>query len=437
MAVLKVLLVISTIAIVGSEPFFGNDFVVPQRTRIIPEANCVVNNLVSARNSLNSYIRSPPTSSESLRQGVSCLALYVANVTKLEGDIFTEIARASNDRTSNPAVICSKLNGQIRDLKPLLANSTSYIACIQENFDTSNDNITSTYYKKWNDDLVKRGVELEQILGNMCRAIEANHGKVSTTQDFLTILMENNTLPLLENITMIRCAQASDLARRAGEQNIAINQANSFRSTINSRILSSRNSATSSVNSYITSSNSSANSVFTSSERFATFVRTTDDAFFFRWPQALNKPVLDKRALLNHSVVMMSNKMQSQKEWVQAFYLNVRELLSVQNPAQAYLMHEAELTTRIMLNIIRPNHCVMNFRTRLTDLPAQVQTQLNRCTTNQVTMDRNVATQVVSIVNSVLQPYVTVVYSNGEICHSYPFDKMNTCLDNVSIGGRG
>ncbi|XP_055636541.1 uncharacterized protein LOC129775610 [Toxorhynchites rutilus septentrionalis] len=428
MVVFKVLLVISTIAIAGSEPFFGNDVSIPQSAWLNRDALCVANSLVSARNALSSYVRSPPVNSVSLKEGATCLALYISNVTKLEGDIYLELGRAVNDRTTNPAIICSKLNKLVADLKPLLANSTTYITCIKENFDTSYDNYTHVYYKEWNEQFVSDALELELTLKNICLAIDSLQGKL-IPQQFVAELSKNGTLQKLEAVASRRCPQATDLSIVASLQYTAINLANNFRSTFNSRLQTNRLSARTTVNSYIANSNTSLNSITAAVERFAKHVATMDDAFFFRWPQVPSEPVMSKRILLNQSIEAMTRRITTQKRFVEDYYLQMSTLFGDINPPQTYLEHEAELVTRTLMSWSKSDTCVLNFRNRLIDLPAQVHTQLSRCVNNQVTLERNGANQVVSIVGNVLQPHVTIVYANGEICFSYPFSAMSRCLD--------
>lgn len=431
MSILKVLLLTSLVCVVQSNPFFGNNYLIPQSADLARYASAVVSNLNNARSSVSSYVRYPPTASVSLNQGALVLVDYVGNVSRLIGNVYSEISRAATDRTTAPAVVFSKINTQLNALQPLLQNSSVYVQSLSNYFDYEGDSSISSYFAERNDRMKSNVHNLEQILRNISQAIDSTVGQGLNTQQFIAALSVNGVLQSLVDAAQGGAIASNEYSVVVGRLVAAINTANSFRSTANSRIQSSRQSSSVIVNNYVSSSNSSFNSVLLSTDNLFNHLKTLNDSFVFRWPLVLSDRAEQKLHQLNASIESLINNLHFRRAVVEAHYILTRTVFRDQNQPQGYLQEEAELLTRMLANAINPSSCAVNFQTRFYALPSLVHGLLSQCFDGQISLERQGANHVVSVANGFLRSYASAVYSSLEICFRYPFDKMNDCLDQI------
>lgn len=427
---IQLIVLVFSVAVRG-DPFFGNNYQIPQGTALSRYASAVVTNLNNARNSLSSYVRYPPTASTSLNQGAIILRDYVGNVSLLVGNVYTEISRAATDRTTAPAVVFSKISSRINELQPLLQNRSLYVDSLAANFDSDVDNNTSVYFAMWNDNLNLSGHHLSKLLQNVSRVIESVAGGSLNTQQFIAALSVNGLLQDLLDAVQQVSASTGDFSSTVSSLVGAINAANSFRSTANSRLQSSRQSANTVVNNYISSSNASFNSILVATDTLFNHLKTVNDSFVFRWPLLLSDRVEQKLDLLNRSIENLSVNLHFRRSVVESHYTYTRSIFANENEPQAYLEEESEQLTRRLVNVIKPDACASDFRTQFWTLPGAVQTLLSQCFNSQLGLERQGASQVLSIANNFLRGYVTAVYDSLEICYSHPFEQMNSCLDDI------
>lgn len=413
------------------DPFFGNNYQIPQGTALARYASAVVTNLNNARNSLSSYVRYPPTASRSLNQGAIVLRDYIGNVSLLVGNVYTEISRAASDRTTAPVVVFSKISTRLNELQPLLQNGSLYVDTLAVNFDSETDNSTSNYFASWNDNLRSDIHHLSQLLQNVSQVIESVAGQGLNTQQFIAALSVDGLLQDLLDAVQHVSATTGDLSSTVSSLVAAINTANNFRSTANSRVLSSRQSANTVVNSYISSSNASFNSILVATDTLFNHLKTVNDSFVFRWPLLLSDRVEQKLDLLNRSIENLSVNLHFHRSVVESHYEYTRYVFANENEPQAYLSEESEQLTRRLVNVIKPDGCASDFRTPFLALPGAVQTLLSQCFNSQLGLERQGASQVLSIANNFLRGYVTAVYNSLEICYRHPFETMNNCLDDI------
>lgn len=416
---------------VRGDPFFGNNYQIPQCAALSRYASAVVTNLNNARNSLSSYVRYPPTASASLNQGAIILRDYVGNVSLLVGNVYTEISRAATDRTTAPAVVFSKISTRLNELQPLLQNGSLYVESLAANFDSDTDNNTSVYFAMWNHNLNLSGHYLSKLLQNVSRVIESVAGESLNTQQFIAVLSVDGLLQDLLDAVQQVSASTGDFSSTVSSLVAAINTANSFRSTANSRLQTSRQSANTVVTNYISSSNASFNSILVATDTLFNHLKTVNDSFVFRWPLLLSDRVEQKLDLLNRSIENLSVNLHFRRSVVESHYTYTRFVFANENEPQAYLDEESEQLTRRLVNVIKPDACASDFRTQFWALPGAVQTLLSQCFNSQLGLERQGASQVLSIANNFLRGYVTAVYDSLEICYSHPYEQMNSCLDDI------
>nr|XP_019540834.2 uncharacterized protein LOC109411713 [Aedes albopictus] len=431
MAKAVVLLVLAACSVVRGDPFFGNNYILPQGAALARYASEVVTNLNNARNSLSSYVRYPPTASTSLYQGAIALRDYVGNVSLLAGNVYAEVSRAATDRTTAPVVVFSKISMRCNNLQPLLQNGSLYAESLAANFDSEADNSTSAYFAAWHENLISESLNLHKLLLNVSQVIDSVAGQGLNTQQFIAALSVDGLLQDLVDAVQRSAASSGHLASTVSSLVGAINTANSFRSTANSRIQSSRQSAVSTVNNYITSSNASFNSILVATDALFNHLKTVNDSFVFRWPVLLSDRVEQKLDLLNRSIESLIVNLHFRRNIVEMHYLVTRAVFANENEPQAYLENESEQLTRRLVNVIQPDGCAANFRTQFWTLPGTVQSQLTQCVNGQLGLERQGASQVQSIASNFLRGYVSAVYDSLEICYSHPFEKMNDCLDEI------
>ncbi|XP_065095282.1 uncharacterized protein LOC135717224 [Ochlerotatus camptorhynchus] len=428
-SVLLIVLVLNVAA--RGDPFFGNNYQIPQGAALARYASAVVTNLNNARNSLSSYVRYPPTASTSLNQGAIVLRDYIGNVSLLVGNVYTEISRAATDRSTAPAVVFSKINTRLNDLQPLLQNGSLYVDSLASNFDSEADNSTSNYFATWNENLRSNTHHLSRLLQNVSQVIESVAGEGLNTQQFIAALSVDGLLQDLVDAVQQVSATTGDLSSTVSSLVGAINTANSFRLTANSRLQTSRQSANTVVNSYISSSNASFNSILVATDTLFNHLKTVNDSFVFRWPLLLSDRVEQKLDLLNRSIENLSVNLHFRRSVVESHYTYTRYVFANENEPQANLDEESEQLTRRLVNVIKPDGCASDFRTQFLALPGTAQTLLSQCFNGQLGLERQGASQVLSIANNFLRGYVTAVYDSLEICYSHPYEKMNSCLDDI------
>ncbi|XP_001652839.2 uncharacterized protein LOC5569528 [Aedes aegypti] len=428
---LEVILLVLACAVVRGDPFFGNNYQLPQGAALSRYASEVVTNLNNARNSLSSYVRYPPTASPSLNEGAITLRDYVGNVSLLAGGVYSEVSRAATDRTTAPVVVFSKIRTRLNDLQPLLQNGSLYVDTLAANFDSEVDNSTSSYFATWHANLQSDSLHLSTLLQNVSQVIDSVAGQGLNTQQFIAALSADGLLQDLVDAVQRSSASSGHLSSTVSSLVGAINTANSFRSTANSRIQSGRLSAVSTVNSYIASSNASFNSILVATDTLFNHLKTINDSFVFRWPLLLSDRVEQKLDLLNRSIENLIVNLHFRRNVVETHYLVTRLVFANENEPQAYLEGESEQLTRRLVNVIQPDGCASNFRTQFLGLPSTSQSQLTQCINSQLGLERQGASQVLSIANNFLRGYVTAVYDSLEICYSHPFEKMNDCLDDI------
>ncbi|XP_058454032.1 uncharacterized protein LOC131432019 [Malaya genurostris] len=441
MATIRSLLVlISLVGFVCGDPFFGNNYQIPQSSELVRSANLVVTNLNAARNAVSSYGRNPPAASVSLNRGARVLADYVGNVSQLIGNVYSQLSRAATDRTTDPAVVFSKISTQINALRPLLQNSSVYVESLAAYFDYEGDNSTSCFFTEQNNGMKIDIEKLSTILQNVSRVVDSIAGQSLNTQQFIAVLSVNGLLQNLVDATQRAAIASNEYMGIITRYVAAINDANSVRLTVNSRLQTSRNAINSAVNSYISSSNSSFNSILSSTDSLFNHLKTLNESFVFRWPLLLSDRVESKLALLNSSIENLITNLHFRRSVVDNHYSLTGAIFRTSNEALAYLEEEAELLTRVLANAVNPNSCASNFRNQFYNLPGSVQSLLSQCFTSQLNLERQGANQVQSIANNFLRSYVTVVYANAEICFSHPFDQMSKCLDDfvdtIDFGGK-
>lgn len=429
MSFFKVVLAIAIFGVARGDPFFGNNFLIPQGVELARYANAVVTNLNGARSSVSSYTRFPPTASASLNEGAITLQQFVGNVSQLVGGVYLEMSRAASDRTSAPAVVFAKINTQFNALQPLLLNSSLYVGALARSFDYEGDNSTSSYFADRMERIRVNSHNLQVILQNVNVVINSIAGL--NTQQFLAALSSNGLLQQLLDVTQGAELASREFADVVAQMVAAITQANNFRSTSNLRIQQSRTAANTAVNSYVTNSNASFNSILTTTDGLFNHLKTLNDSFVFRWPLLLSDRVEQKLDLLNRSIENLIVNLHYRRQTVENHFALTREVFQDLNEPQQYLSKESELMTRRLVNVIRPSACVGNFRTQFLTLPAAVQTQLSQCFDSQLRLERQGASQVVSIANGFLRSYASETYAAMEICFSHPYNSMNECLDAI------
>lgn len=431
MSFFKVFFAIAIFAVARGNPFFGNNFLIPQSVELARYANAVVTNLNGARSSVSSYARFPPTASTSLNEGAITLHQFVGNVTQLVGGVYLEMARAASDRTTAPAIVFTKINTQFNALQPFLQNSSLYVEALARSFDYEGDNSTSSDFADRMERIRRNSQNLQVILQNVNLVIDSITGQGLNTQQFLAALSANGLLQQL-----LDAAQGAEVASRefadvVAQLVAAITQANNFRSISNLRIQQSRTAANTGVNTYITNSNASFNSILTTTDSLFNHLKTLNDSFVFRWPLLLSDRVEQKLDLLNRSIENLIVNLHYRRQAVESHFTLTREVFQDLNEPQQYLWKESELLTRRLANVIRPSVCVANFRTQFLTLPAAVQTQLAQCFDSQLRLERQGASQVVSIANGFLRSYATETYAAMEICFGLPIYSMTECLDAI------
>ncbi|XP_062549266.1 uncharacterized protein LOC134213863 [Armigeres subalbatus] len=428
---LTAILLALTIVVARGDPFFGNNYQIPHGAALARHASAVVTNLNNARNSVSSYVRYPPTASPSLNEGAIALRDYIGNVSALAGSVYTEVSRAATDRTTAPVVVFSMISTRLNALQPLLQNGSLYVESLAANFDSEGDNSTSSYFAWWNDILRSDSLVLMKLVHNVSQVIDSIAGQGLNTQQFVAALSVNGLLQDLIDAVQKTAAASGDLSSTVSSLVGAINNANSFRSTSNSRIQSSRQSAVSIVNSYISSSNASFNSIIVATDTLFDHLKTVNESFVFRWPLLLSDRVEQKLDLLNRSIESLIVNLHFRRSVVETHYLFTRAVFANENEPQSYLEDESEQLTRRLVNVLNPDACASNFRTPFLALPGTVQSQLSQCINSQLGLERQGASQVQSIANNFLRGYVSAVYNSLEICYSHPYETMSNCLDEI------
>lgn len=359
------------------------------------------------------------------------LADYVGNVSRLVGNVYAEISRAASDRSTAPAVVFSKINTQFNLLQPLIQNASLYVDAFADYFDYEGDNSTSSYFADRNERMKVNSQGLYEILQNVSVVVDSVQGQGLNTQEFLAALQVNGLLQKLLDAVQGAAIASGEYSEAIARLVAAINTANSFRSTSNMRIQSARQLATGVVNTYVTNSNASFNSVLLATDNLFNHLKTLNNSFVFRWPLLLSERVEQKLHLLNQSIENLIVNLSFRRVIVETHYSLTRHVFRDQNEPQAYLEEEAELLTRVLTNVVRPNSCASSFRTQFLNLPASTQSLLSQCFDAQLGLERQGANQVVSIANNFLRSYATGVYSSLESCFSYPYEKMSDCLDHI------
>uniref|UniRef100_A0A182VUZ4 Secreted protein n=1 Tax=Anopheles minimus TaxID=112268 RepID=A0A182VUZ4_9DIPT len=430
---LKVLSVLLLLAISGSEcnPFFGNNYVIPQGARLANAANVVVRNLDAAQAQVRTYLINP-TASEFLRAGATGLRDYVGNTTLVMGQMFREVAQVAVDRTTAPAVVFTRLTLAVQGVPQWNRNLSQSLDVLRQAFNYDANSNTASYLESLRNSFAKNVQDLSEVLGRLGDAILSVAGQPLNTQQFLQVVSANGTLQQLQDVVESVVRLSADYSTSVTTLVAAVRAANDFQTRSYSLLRTNQASINTNVDRYSSASNSSFYRFLTAADSLFTHLKDTNESFVFRWPLLFSPAVHDKLNLLNHSIDHLTANLLQRTATVTLNLQNTSALFKEGNNPLSYLRDEADLYTRVMMDVLNgENFCATGFVTSFNALPAQVTSLVAACLNEQTNLESQGATQLVSLANSFLRPYVTAIYGRLNICFQQPFDKMTECLDNI------
>uniref|UniRef100_A0A182RGF5 Secreted protein n=1 Tax=Anopheles funestus TaxID=62324 RepID=A0A182RGF5_ANOFN len=429
----KVVSVFLLLAIGGTEcnPFFGNNYVLPQGARLANAANAVVRNLDAAQTQVRVSLINP-TASEFLNAGATALREYVGNTTLVMGQMFREVAQVAVDRTTAPAVVFTRLTLAVQGVSQWNRNLSQSLDVFKQVFNYDGNSNTASYMESLRNSFSKNVQELSEVLGRLGDAILLVAGQPLNTQQFLEVVSANGTLQQLQDVVESAVRLSADYSASVTKLVAAVRAANDFQSRSYSLLRTNQASINTNVDRYTSASNASFYRFLTAADSLFTHLKDTNESFVFRWPLLFSSAVQDKLNLLNHSIDHLTWNLMQRTATVTLNLQRTSALFKEGNNTLSYLREETDLYTRVMLDVLYDeNFCATGFVTSFNALPARVTALVAACLTEQTNLESQGATQLVSLANSFLRPYVTAIYGRLNICFQQPFEKMTECLDNI------
>ncbi|XP_052869060.1 uncharacterized protein LOC128274793 [Anopheles cruzii] len=425
-------LVLLVVGQLHAEPFFGNNYVIPQGARLGNAANAVVRNLEAAQTQVRSPNLINPTASQFLSAGTTAFREYVGNTTAVLGQLFREVAQVSTDRVTAPAVVFTRLNLSLLAVAQWNQNVTQSLAVLQQAFDYDQNNNTAGFFGFWRDAIGENVNDLAAELRQLGQHIAAIGGQPMNTQQFLQAISADGTLQRLQDVVEAAIRLSTDYLSGVTKVVTAVRAANDFQSRAYSLIRSNQGFINTAVDRYSAASNASYGRFLTAADSLVNHLKDTNQSFVFRWPLLFSGEVHEKLNLLNQSIDLLTGNIMLRTITVAGELVKTSALFKTGDNPLAYLRDEADLLTRILLDVLYgDNYCAPAFITPFNALPAQVNSLVGACLTEQTNLESQGSAQLVSIANNFLRPYVTFVYGRLNICFQQPFDKMTECLDNI------
>ncbi|XP_053661611.1 uncharacterized protein LOC128710784 [Anopheles marshallii] len=429
----KVLSVLLLLAIGGAEcnPFFGNNYVLPQGARLANAANAVVRNLDAAQTQVRAYLVNP-TSSRFLNAGATALREYVGNTTLLMGQMFREVAQVAVDRATAPAVVFTRLTLAVQGVSEWNRNVSQSLDVFKQVFNYGDNSNTASYMESLRNSFAKNVQELSEVLGRLGDAIVPIAGQQLNTQQFLEVASANGTLQQLQDVVESVVRLSSDYTASVTKLVAAVRTANDFQSRAYTLLRTNQASINTNVDRYSSASNTSFYRFLTAADSLLTHLKDTNESFVFRWPLLFSPAVQEKLNLLNQSIDHLTWNLVQRTATVAQNLQRTSALFKEGDNPLSYVRDEADLYTRVMLDVLYgENFCATGFLASFNALPVQVTALVTGCLTEQTNLESQGATQLVSLATSFLRPYVTANYGRLNICFQQPFDKMTECLENI------
>ncbi|XP_050077621.1 uncharacterized protein LOC126564586 [Anopheles maculipalpis] len=416
---------------VNCNPFFGNNYVLPQGARLASAANSVVRNLDSAQTQVTRSLGNP-TASEFLRAGATALRDYVGNTTLVMGQLFREVAQVAVDRSTAPAVVFTRLSLAVQGVSQWNRNVSQSLDVFREAFNYDENSNTASFMEHLRTSFHKNVQDLSGVLQRLGDAVLPVAGQPLNTQQFLQVVSANGTLQQLLDVVESTVRLSGEYLSSVSNLVAAVRAANDFQTRSYSLLRTNQASINTNVDRYSTASNASFYRFLTVADSLFTHLKDTNESFVFRWPLLFSAAVQDKLNLLNHSIDHLTWNIMQRTVKVAQNLQSTSALFKEGNNPLNYLREETDLFARVMLDVLYgENYCATGFVTTFNTLPQQVATLLAGCLNDQTTLESQGAGQLVSLANSFLRPYVTVIYGRLNICFQQPFDKMTECLDNI------
>uniref|UniRef100_A0A182KCZ0 Secreted protein n=1 Tax=Anopheles christyi TaxID=43041 RepID=A0A182KCZ0_9DIPT len=424
-------LLLHTIGSTECSPFFGNNYVLPQGTRLASAATAVVRNLDAAQVQVRGSLVNP-TSSQFLADGATALREYVGNTTAVMGQLFREVAQVAVDRTTAPAVVFTRLTLAVQGVTQWNRNLSASLDVFKQVFNYDANSNTADYLEQLRNAFVKNVQDLSEVLGRLGDAILPVAGEPLNTQQFLQVVSANGTLQQLLDVVESTVRLSADYAASVTRLVAGVRAANDFQSRLYSVLRTNQASINTNVDRYSAASNTTFNRFLTAADALLTHLKTTNESFVFRWPLLFSDAVQHKLNLLNHSIDHLTGNLLRRTVTVAQNLVSTSALFKEGNNPLGYLREETDLFARVMVDVLHgENFCATGFVATFNALPAQVTTLVAACLTEQTNLESQGSSQLVSLASNFLRPYVTAVYGRLNICFQQPFDKMTECLDSI------
>uniref|UniRef100_A0A8W7PK08 Secreted protein n=1 Tax=Anopheles coluzzii TaxID=1518534 RepID=A0A8W7PK08_ANOCL len=427
----KVPVVVLLLAIACTEgsPFFGNNYVLPQGARLASSATAVVRNLDAAQLQVRGL---NPTSSNFLSAGAAALRDYVGNTTTVMGQVFREVAQVAVDRTTAPAVVFTRLTLAVQGVAQWNRNLSSSLEVLKEAFNYDVNSNTASYLEKLRNAFGQNVQELAEVLVRLGDAVLPVAGQPLNTQQFLQVVSANGTLQQLLDVVEYTVRLSGEYSTSVSTLVAAVRAANDFQARSYALLRTNQASINTNVDRYNTASNTSFYRFLTAADLLLTHLKDTNESFVFRWPLLFSESVHQKLNLLNHSIDHLTGNLLQRTVTVAQNLERTSALFKEGNNPLSYLREETDLYTRVMLDVLSgENFCATGFVTTFNALPAQVTSRVAACLTEQTNLENQGSSQLVSLANNFLRPYVTAVYGRLNICFQQPFERMGECLDDI------
>ncbi|XP_050084513.1 uncharacterized protein LOC126570633 [Anopheles aquasalis] len=414
-----------------ADPFFGNNYVLPQGARLGAAANTVVRNLDAAQTQVRSFLINP-TASPFLAAGATALRDYVGNTTAVLGQLYREIAQVATDRVTAPAVVFTRLNLALNNVRQWDQNLTQSLVVLSQSFNYDANVNTAVFFERFKSDIGKNVQQLANVLELLRGAISPIVGEPLNTQQFLQVISANGTLQELLDTVEAAGRLSTDYASSVTRVVAAVRTANDFQSRAYSLIRTHQGFINTAVDRYSAASNASFVRFLVAADSLVTHLKDTNQSFVFRWPLLFSESVREKLDLLNNSINHLTGNIGLRTINVASEIDSNQRLFKTGPNPLAYVQEEADLLTRILLDVLQgENYCATGFIASFNALPPQVNALITACLADQTSLESQGSAQLVSIANNFLRPYVTTVYGRLNICFQQPFEKMTECLDNI------
>uniref|UniRef100_A0A182J2R5 Uncharacterized protein n=1 Tax=Anopheles atroparvus TaxID=41427 RepID=A0A182J2R5_ANOAO len=419
------------VGVARCNPFFGNNYVVPQGARLANAANTVVRNLDGAQTQVRSFLINP-TASRFLATGATALREYVGNTTVTLAQLFRELGQVATDRTTAPAVVFTRLNLALQGTVEWHRNLSEPLAALEQAFNYDQNSNTADYFRQWRDSMVSNVNDTAVVLQRLGDAVLAVAGQPLNTQQFLQAVSADGSLQQLQEVVEAAVRLSADYTTSVTKLVGAVRAANDFQSRTYSLLRTNQAAINTNVDRYSSASNTSFYRFLTAADALFNHLKDTNQSFVFRWPLLFSPAVQDQLNLLNQSIDHLTWNVLKRTVAVAQNLVQTQALFKEGNNPLGYLREETDLLTRTMLDVFNDeNFCAEGFVTMFQALPARVTTLVGACLTEQTNLESQGSSQLVSIANNFLRPYVTAVYGRLNICFQEPFDKMNECLDRI------